>query len=60
MWVLKAHRSRGPAVVGYETKRTINMALTVFSSSWRKDRSELEGEVITLFEDGTWRRGLHG
>lgn len=57
MWVLEAFRSRGPSIVGYDTKRTRNMALSVLKR-YNSAKDGLENKVITLYDDGTWKRGV--
>lgn len=59
MWVLRAFRSRGPDLVGYDSMKLLNMALSVLGRYSGVKREGLKGNVITLYDNGTWKQGVH-
>ena len=51
MWVLRAYRSRGPNIVGYDSAGRCR--------SYARMRNKDADAAITLYDDGTWKKGVH-
>lgn len=52
MWVLRAFRSRGPNIVGYDSAGRCRGFL-------KTHRMSSDEKAITLYDDGTWKKGIH-